>query len=181
MSLLALRAGIRDTLANSIDLLRGAYTHGGNLDISEVMRTAITAPCIVVACLGVGSTTLRGGVTHATAQWGVYVVCRGSSQEPRDVQALMLTELILGQVHANDWNAANVSGPRDVRADNLFSETVDSQGTALWRVTWDQGVDLTRDASSLTPFLGTTTTWNTADSTSHPDATDFIQVQGDFS
>lgn len=182
MSLLQLRENIRNTLAANIPDLRGAYTHGGEFDFAELVRTAVAAPCIVVACLGVNSTAYQAGLTVANAQWGVYVVARGTSQVQRDAQALALVESVLVQVYANDWRADNVGGPRNVTAANRFRNNVDDKGTAIWEIAWDQSVDLSRTVLEvLSPFTGVNTTWNTADSTIRPDATDDIQLEGDLS
>lgn len=181
MSLLELRQNISDSLSGSIDVLRGAYTYGGDFDAREIIRVAVQSPCIVTACLGVGSATIQGSTTVANAQWGVFVVCRGTSQEPRDVQSLALVEVILSKVYANDWKARAVGGAKNVKAQNLFSDDIDKKGTAMWAVLWDQSVDLVSDVSELTPFMGVNATWNLTESTNHPDATDTIQLQGDQS
>lgn len=182
MSLLQLRQGICDTLSASIPTLRGAYTHGGPFDYAELARTAVAAPCVIVACLGVDSTVYQAGLTVAMSQWGVYVVARGTSQVQRDAQAMALVEAVLTQVYANSWRATDVGGPRNVRASNLFRSNIDDKGAAIWEITWDQSVDLIPDAVEiLNPFTGVNATWNTVESTIRPDATDDIQLEGDLS
>ena len=78
MSLLACRVAIRSILDTEIeDVL--VIEHGGAVDEQEIRRVAVSAPALIVGCLGVPKVTLSGNMVQAEAAWAVFILTKNST------------------------------------------------------------------------------------------------------
>lgn len=142
MSITQTRAAIASTINTALPQLTNVYTHGGRFTLEDLKRIAVRAPTALVACLGIADVENEGGQNVAEVQWGVFVVTAGTSQQGRDTEALTVVEAVANVVGGNSWQDSSLSYPTSVRAENLYSPSLDAQGMALWAITWRQEIDL---------------------------------------
>lgn len=139
MSLLTLRQAIVDDLTANLPALKTCEGHGGRFDANEVKRVAAKAPALFVACLGVSDTDEAPDGIAGTVQWGAFVVARDTGASGRDEGGLAILQALLLHLPGNRWGLDQAEGrPQAIRAQNLYSATVDKMGVAMWAVSWRQ-------------------------------------------
>jgi len=132
-------------------------THSGRFDEDAIRRYLKRAPAAVVSCLG-GEAGMRGERMLLDASMAVFCCTTDKAGSPRVSGQLELVDAVLralnpltGAIPALD--EVMVSRPMNLRARNLYSGKLDSEGVALWVVTWDQQIELqdvfTADALNL--------------------------------
>lgn len=115
-------------------------------DAAALDRLSMASPAVGVEIVGTDGLNVMGGAPYATANIGVSVVCTpqiGEDGVAKDATqaALALVTLVLG--HIADQHFELVSGkPESVRATNLTDGDIETNGTALWAVTWKQSIDV---------------------------------------
>ena len=122
--------------------LRECVPHGGRFDLDQIKRFAAMAPSVRVALLGAGPAQDLGG-----PQWRhpAFVLASGLG---RDAAAAAICQRILAIVSGSRWDDPDLGPASGARADNLYSEGARSQGIALWAVSWEQPVQLSRSRTS---------------------------------
>lgn len=142
MSLVAIRSAIVDAIEAGVPTFASVAAHGGKFSAIEVRRVASKSPACMVAVIGIKNIERQGGMAVGQVQFGAFVATQGTSTVQRDASALILSEAIIGLAATNAWDYADAKAPQGMRADNLFSGTVDKLAVALWAVFWTQEMDL---------------------------------------
>lgn len=118
---------------------------GGRLDEAELARLAVRSPSVHVALMGVDGLGSKGGAPLATFSLAAIIVCgTGKKGEPAEEGALALVGAVLEALEGNRFGC-DVEAPASVRAENLYSGDLDAGHSALWAVTWNQGVDVSNN------------------------------------
>ncbi len=184
MTLLSMRDDIVETLGDGAlgDLSVKVRAHAGRMDSKEeLLRIAMSAPCVLIACLGFPRNTLQSGQPRAGARWGAYVITRGAVDEKRDAAALAIVEVLLANIMGNRWGVAGAGNPDGLRAENLYSAKIDNQGVAMWAVTWTQDIDLSPlvDPETLDAFETLNSEIDMVEADEVVDAEDSIELEQD--
>lgn len=185
MNLVDLREAVRQQLADAVGPKITVQTFGGRFDLAELKRWGARAPCLLVAAMGLPRLELEGGTWNADVRWAVFVLTKDLPQRPRDATALDLVEATLVVIRPEeDWGDPDGQAVRDVAAENLYSGQIDTNGVALWVVTWRQRHDLPppKDAqlANLADFLTYDVKYNLAEGTAQtePQAEDKVTLEG---
>jgi hypothetical protein len=179
MTLLELRDAIKKTIEKAVDPVN-VYTHGGRLDVAELQRYALKAPCVVVTLLGVPGTTLEGGEPVATLEFGAFIVANDRPGVRRDALAISMLQQTLGVVRPDErWgDDEHVHIAEQIRAGNLFGGTTDQKGVAIWVVTWRQGYDINAlDTGTLDDLLRINSTIEISEDEDVPTAEDQVTLE----
>lgn len=115
-------------------------------DAAALERLSMASPAVGVEIVGTDGLIVMGGSPYATASIGVSVVCTpqidadGVAKDATQA-ALALVTMVLA--HIADQHFELVSGrPESVRATNLTDGDIETNGTALWAVTWKHSIDV---------------------------------------
>lgn len=142
MSLVKLRQAVVDEFAARLPTLAGkavkVQPHAGRFDAAELLRVATQAPAVLVGVLALADISETCAEVSCTCQVVAIVVCKDAPGLPRDVAALALVQELAKIVPGNCWGTAGEQAPESIRADNLFSASVDKAGVAMWGVAWRQ-------------------------------------------
>lgn len=118
---------------------------GGQLNEAELARLAVRSPSVHVALMGVDGLVSKGGAPLATFSLAAIIVCgTGKKGEPAEEGALALVGGVLEALEGNRFGC-DVEAPASVRAENLYSGELEAGHSALWAVTWKQGVDVSNN------------------------------------
>lgn len=180
MSLVTLREAIRSKLASEIQDVIGVHTHGGRFDADELARWTRIAPCAHVGILGIPTTELEGGQIVANVEWGAFIVTKDKPGVKRDEAALVLVEAFLNVIRPTQrWDDTNAHRPQNIKASNLYGGKLDSNGAAIWAITWSQSYDINAvDYSSLADFLTYHSTAKLSDDEDVPVGEDTVTLDG---
>lgn len=157
------RDAIVDAIKTGLPDLYTVEPHGGRFDLKELNRWSRQAPAVLVAAVSVPAIA-DGPTRNAEVRWVAYLVTRDTPEATRDVAALDYAEALLRLVRKNTWGLENTQTPERVAAENLYSGQLDSNGMALWAVSWQQAVSLrTTDIAELADFTLYTATHEVGD------------------
>ncbi|EGD7395903.1 hypothetical protein AB9Q54_004812, partial [Shigella flexneri] len=95
--------------------------------------------CIRVAALRVRDINPRGGLSGLVT-WVAYIMATDSWGYSRDVRCEVLAGKVIKRLLSSDATAG-MGAERmaaDVRADNIYSVSLDGLGVTMWAVTWEQ-------------------------------------------
>jgi hypothetical protein len=163
VSLIDVRKEIAKHYAVALPAVR-VEEHGGRMDLEEIKRWATGAPALIVACLGVPSVSVEGGMTVAEASWAVCILTRNVPGEFKDVASMALVGAVLAGLPTQRWAGTASKMPKNIRADNAYSSTLDKLGVSLWLISWQQAVDLPETTyAELADLLRLYTTYERAD------------------
>lgn len=139
MSLADIRTAIIDDLKAS-GLGDAVEPHPGRLALDDLGMFIIKGRAAIrVGCLGVTSAEKTDiGVDIETA-WAAYVMTQDKSGFSKDESAMILSSAICKRIAGNLWNRDDLDSPYAIRADNLYSGSLErNKAIALWAVTWRQ-------------------------------------------
>jgi hypothetical protein len=149
-SLTLLRDAVIAGLAAGLPGVKSVAPHGGDVTEDLLRRYGQDAPCLRVACAGVGATYRHGsGLLCLPAHMAVIVVTKdaasvGAGRTGRDQAALALAGAVTLVIDGNRWGLDDTRQPEHLQAKNEFSGDIDKLGLAAWQVTWTQDVLLGR-------------------------------------
>lgn len=156
------RNRIAGVIHDALPSLKTCEPHGGRFDLAELKRWGIKAPAVLVAITSTGAPTIGQGI-EAPVAYVIYVITKDTAVSPRDMTAINLVQGILRLLPGQDWSHPEMGDtpfltePEGVTCQNLFSTDLDSEGVAMWAVTFRQSVLLsdttTGDFSELDAFL----------------------------
>lgn len=154
MTLIELRTAIITDLQTRLGAGVKVAGHGGRFGADELQRYGAVAPAALVSILGLADLQAQGSTIDATVACAVLIVTADRPGLARDLGALAIVTTLAPALPGNDFGL-DISGATGVRADNLYSATVDKLGVALWALSWRQpGVTLSAlDAAELDDFL----------------------------
>lgn len=157
-ALLDMRAAMVATVQAAVPTLRAVETHRGRFDsVAEIQRYAVRAPAVLIACSGFRVPAQSGGVLRIEANFAWFVIARDTSQIARDAYALTLVEALSSIIDDADWGLQDALTPGPLRADNLYSGTIDKTGIALWALGFTQALAVDRlsstDYAALAKFI----------------------------
>ena len=145
MIITAVRQQIADQLALALPALKHCKPHPGRFDAAELRRVAAQAPALFLAVLQVSNLTVNStGIREATLDLGAFIVTKDEAGSPRDSQVLDLSEQILQLLPKQKWATAQTRSVEStsIRAQNLYSGSLDNLGIALWLVSWQQRIEI---------------------------------------
>lgn len=115
-------------------------------DDAALERLSTASPAVGVEIVGTDGLTVMGEAPYATASIGVSVICTpqlDADGVAKDATQAALALVTLVQAHIADQHFGLVGGkPESVRATNLTDGDIETNGTALWAVTWKQSLDI---------------------------------------
>ncbi|MDH5185173.1 MAG: DUF1834 family protein [Gammaproteobacteria bacterium] len=142
MTLLELRAAIVANIKAAFPTLKTCDGHAGRFDLTELKRISTRAPAVYVACLAIGSAEENGDIS-AEISWAAYVITRDEPTVKRDESALAIVHALIAHIPGNRWELDDAeTRPVAIRAQNLYSASIDKQGIAMWAITWRQQMNL---------------------------------------
>lgn len=156
--LLDVRPAMVAAIKAALSTLKTVETHRGRFDsVAEIKRYAMRAPAVLVTCTGFESPAQSGGELRLKAGFAWFVITRDAPNNPRDDQSLVLSHALADLIVEADWGLDYALAPGPVRADNLYSGSIDQQGVGLWGLRFSQTFAIDRlDAdgyAALAPFL----------------------------
>ncbi|WP_284521049.1 hypothetical protein [Shigella boydii] len=134
--------------------------------------------CIRVAALRVRDINPRGGLSGLVT-WVAYIMATDSWGYSRDVRCEVLAGKVIKRLLSSDATGAwGLNVWPDVRADNIYSVSLDGLGVTMWAVTWEQEFRLDEeiDLAALPDFLRLGATLRSGE---HTEINDVIHVRGD--
>jgi hypothetical protein len=129
-----LSAAIND---NRVDIA----DHPGRFTQAELQLLARKKRAVRVAIESMPELVINGpGQIMASPLFSAVVICSDVADMPRHQSALDLVQTILQALPHARWGASYLGPvmPKSIRADNLYSGDIDSQGIALWGISWQQ-------------------------------------------
>ena len=142
--------------------LSSCQVHDGKWDEAELKRWTVSTPAVLIAWLSTTRTETPGEAwTDCSQQLAAYVVTRDQGELARGTAARNLVDWLLLYIPRARWgfssasSAAGIGPAEDLRAENLYSDTVDKTGVAMWVVTWRQELRLEAAADGTCPPLPT--------------------------
>lgn len=180
MSLADIRTAIITDL--SAQGLGDAVTaHPGRLTVEELKSFTIKGrAAVLVGCLGVPRVEDTANLPALVLSFAVYVIALDKPGTPRDVTAMTLASAVALRVSRNLWGREDLDDPTDIRADNLYSGTIEKRAVALWAVTFRQAwTPNSLDLSTLDDLLSVVTEFDRDPETDgEPVMTDTIELEG---
>ena len=115
--------------------------HPGQFTEAELTRLVRKKRAVRVAIETMPEMAISGpGQLRASLQFSAAIVCADTLTAPRHLAALAITQDILEILPHNRWGVRYLGPalPKSIRADNLYSGAIDSQGLSLWSISWQQ-------------------------------------------
>lgn len=139
-SLLTARKAYVDALATIKGL--AVSVHGGVFDTREIQLYSKRAPAAVITSLGYDVISLQG-TPEVSAKWGVVVFCVDAPATEKGAAVVSLVEQCVMTLSNTFASGGGASGrPSNMTAQNLFADALDRTGVALWKIEWDQRLEL---------------------------------------
>ncbi|MBI2235389.1 MAG: hypothetical protein HYU60_00265 [Magnetospirillum sp.] len=87
--------------------------------------------------------------------FAAFIITTDKPQLPRDTAAINMAEDLLLRLPGQRWGQAGVYGVDEakIKAENLYSSSVDNVGMSLWAVAWTQKVRMGTNAYPQGPIL----------------------------
>lgn len=130
--------------------------HAGRFTAAELRRYATRAPAVLLACLRVSDLDQAGEHRQsASLNLAAFVLATDRDGTPRASVALDLAGRVMAILSLRRWanekdgwpgipeHEQRVIDPATVEATNLYAADIDTQGVALWAVSWQQTFTLT--------------------------------------
>ena len=135
-------AHLRDRLPPVVTVMELSNT----ADAAALNRLSMASPAVGVEIVGTDGLTVKGGSPYVNASVGVSVVCTptldadGTGKDATEA-ALALVTLVMANL-ADQTFGLDAGRPDSVRATNLTDGEIETDGTALWAITWKQSLDV---------------------------------------
>ena len=135
-------AHLRDRLPSVVTVMELSNT----ADAAALNRLSMASPAVGVEIVGTDGLTVKGGSPYVNASVGVSVVCTptldadGTGKDATEA-ALALVTLVMAHL-ADQTFGLDAGRPDSVRSTNLTDGEIDTDGTALWAITWKQSLDV---------------------------------------
>lgn len=152
MSLSHARAAIAHYYARTLSGVM-VQQQGGPFTLEEIERWTMQTPALVVACLGVPTLDVEGGMSVGNSIWGAYCMNRNMPKADRSISALDMVGTILSGLPQQRWGNAASKMATKIGATNLYSSALDAKTLSLWVVRWEQAIDLPISPGNLQDFL----------------------------
>lgn len=155
--------------------------HPGRLTVDELKTFSIKGrAAVMVGCLGVPRVDDAANLPALILSFAVYVIAMDRPGAPRDVTAMTLASAVALRVARNLWGRDDLDDPTDIRADNLYSGTIEKRAVALWAVTFRQAwTPESFSISTLSDLLSVVTDFDLDPATDgDPVLTDTIELEG---
>lgn len=147
---------IADTVRARLPLpaLKTCRVHDGRWDAAELKRRTLAAPAAFVFCSGAPRIAAPNEAhTDADCELAVAFIARDKPGEPRGAAARAFAETTMAHLPRDRWGLSGLGPATDMRAENLYSETLDKTGAAMWTVTWRQTLRLDAPTDEVCPPL----------------------------
>lgn len=162
MSAVAMQAKVVETLqglhADDVALFKTVETFGGEFTVESFRRHWNLPPAALVAPLGAVDVSKYGNKVVQTIRWVVAVIHRERRYPDRwDLAAVLADRVVEAVSRAGAWGGTAAKHPTNIRSQNRFSGELDSMGTSIWKVMWEQPVELRAellDAQALQMLQG---------------------------
>lgn len=140
-----------------VDRVQAIERHIGRFDTPDDVRHWMTNKDggVRVAALRVPKMANRGNRLVGTIEFVAYVFATDFWGFPKDTRAEVITARIAKQLSVKGWAKGLAdSGVERLRADNLYSGSLDKLGVSIWSVTWSQDwpLDTELDLTTLDEF-----------------------------
>ena len=138
--------------------------YGGEFGAGEVDRVSYTCPAIFITILGweASPSSSRMSGPHARqARLAAFVATKQPKRDARMLQAMMLADKLAVALRlwrpeeglTDDAPLEMAPLSEEPRCENLYSESIDRLGQALWLVDWSQGVQPRLPLNELVDWL----------------------------
>jgi hypothetical protein len=179
MTLSLFQQAIIDSLA-AAGMGDHVQAHPGRMTIDDLKRLVVRGKSTVcVGCLGIPRIEYTAVGIELQIHWAAYVLALDSIGLPRELAAMAIATDVGRHVVSNVWGREDVDTPDDIRADNLYSGTLEKRAVALWAVTFRQNWRPVASAAGLDDLLRVVAVWDldTAQD-GEPAPTDTIELEG---
>jgi hypothetical protein len=131
------RGAVIKALKDEFPKLRAIKSHGGAVNLEEIMRHTLRSPEARVAW--VGTTVSRDLVNRATGEstFAVYIICKDKLRSPAPDQAMNWAANITEFLDGNKFNLDFIHSARVHSTQNHYSTEQDKTGTALVEVRFE--------------------------------------------
>lgn len=127
--------------------------HDGRFSATEVARWAVKAPAVRVSSLGIVEVGDSGDEQcEPVHQLASVVITRETAGLPRGMAARNIVDRLISGIPRERWGLGGVGAATNLRADNLYSGSLDKKGVALWGVLWRQTLRLGRPVDEDCPL-----------------------------
>ncbi|MGE4310289.1 hypothetical protein [Desulfovibrio sp.] len=141
-----LRANIATHLRNTLPPMVTVMELANTADATALDRLSMASPAVSVEIVGTDGLTVKGGAPYVNVSIAVSVVCTptldadGTGKDATEA-ALALVTLVMANL-ADQTFGLDAGRPDSVRATNLTDGEIETDGTALWAITWKQSMDV---------------------------------------
>ena len=107
-------------------------------------RISVPSPAVLTSFLGFNEAEDPGtGEVAVNTKWAAYVIGKGTRAHARDLDAIAMIDVLLPMLPTQYWGLGDQVGPPmlDI-GDNLTTPAVETQGIAVYVVTWWQEAHL---------------------------------------
>lgn len=132
-------------LQANIDGLRTCQRYAGEFDADSVKKVSFNAPAVFVACLGWVKADREHQPGDGRTAYEVRFAAFAVAQKPGKLQRTDIVALSLALTDAIDGKTLGVSGAQIAefqKAENGVNAQLDSNGLALWAISWNQRIIL---------------------------------------
>lgn len=141
-----LREAIIMEIRGKLPELQAVSSHPGRFNLDELKRIVTQLPAVRLALMGIPRVdNLQTGENEAELRLAAFVITGDRRQSTKDSSVLAIVESLLTFIPGQHWGIKGVMDARNVKADNLFSGSVERQGVALWAITWDQSIRISKN------------------------------------
>jgi hypothetical protein len=132
------------------------------MSVEDLKRIVVRGHATIrVGCLGISRIASDSIAVNFDTHWAAYIMAIDAQGADRDETAMHLVGAVGALVVGNLWSREDLDDPKDIRAENLYSGTLDKRAVALWAVTWSQQwTPQDAAASGLDLFLRAHVEWD---------------------
>lgn len=124
------------------DVVKMVEVYGGEFTAAEINKHSLSAPAILIACLGwspLDKVKKRIATPARDVKFAFFILTKSTNRKERMLEALAISERLSGflieWVNTNQVSNGCVGKFDNPHAENLYGRAADSGGTALWLVT----------------------------------------------
>ena len=157
-------------------------SHPGRLSAEDLKSFAAKGrTSIRVAILGIPAVEKAADGEDLDVAWAAYILAFDVPGVTRDAAAAYLVATVCRAVAGNVWGRTDLDSPKQIRADNLYTGTLDKRAVALWAVTWRQvwTPETPEDPASLDDLIRVVVDYDiNPEQESEPAARDVVELAG---
>jgi len=143
MTLTELQSAAVAAIKAAIPTLAQCEVYGGQFAGEHGQRTAIHAPAVLVAVLGVKTISDPGvdGQMDVQARFVAYAVAKyANDRQKREGGCIDLAEAVALLIHNNNFASPGVGTANVMQMQGMTNAAADKAGFSIWSITWEQQI-----------------------------------------